>query len=140
MSDCIFCKIINKEIPSTKIYEDDKILSFMDINPNNKGHCLVITKKHYETLNYIPSKELKELILIVQKVSKAVVDATSCHGFNIVMNNKKASGQLVPHVHFHVIPRFDNDNVMGKWKINRYKDNELLEYAKAIRKKIDKVE
>jgi histidine triad (HIT) family protein len=136
MKDCIFCKIVNKEIPSTKVYEDEKILSFMDINPNNKGHCLVITKKHYETLNDIPENELKELILIVQKVSKAVVNATSCHGFNVVMNNKKASGQLVPHVHFHVIPRFDNDNVMGKWKTTKYNEHELEEYGNAIKKKI----
>jgi histidine triad (HIT) family protein len=133
---CIFCKIVNKEIPSTKIYEDEKTLSFMDINPNNKGHCLIITKKHYETLNDIPENELKQLIVIVQKVSKAVVNATSCHGFNIVMNNKKASGQLVPHVHFHVIPRFENDNVMGNWKTTKYNEHEMDEYAKAIRKKM----
>ena len=137
MEDCIFCKIVNDEIPSNKVYEDDEILSFMDINPNNKGHCLVITKKHYETIIDIPENELKELILIVQKVSKSVEDATSCHGYNIVMNNKKASGQLVPHVHFHIIPRFENDNVARDWKTTKYNENEIEEYANAIKKKIN---
>ena len=134
---CIFCKIVNNEIPSTKIYEDDEILSFMDINPNNKGHCLVIPKKHYETIIDIPEEILKKLIIKTQEVSKSVMDATSCHGFNIVMNNKKASGQLVPHAHFHIIPRFENDNVSSEWKTTKYNENEMQEYANAIKKKLN---
>ena len=137
MENCIFCKIVNNEIPSSKVYEDNDILSFMDINPNNKGHSLVITKKHIETFNEIPKDLLQKLILIVQKVSNSVQDSTSCHGYNIVMNNKKASGQLVPHVHFHIIPRFENDNVASDWKTTKYNENEIDEYANAIKKKIN---
>jgi histidine triad (HIT) family protein len=138
MKNCIFCKIVNKEIPSTKIYEDDLFLAFMDIYPGNKGHSLIITKKHYETFNDIPENELKKLILIVQKISKAIVNATSCHGYNIIMNNKKSAGQTVPHVHFHIIPRFDNDKIIPSWKQTKYNEHEMEEYAKAIRKKIEK--
>jgi histidine triad (HIT) family protein len=136
MENCIFCKIVKGDIPSEKVFEDDKIISFMDINPNNKGHTLVITKEHYETFDKIPQELLSELTIVTQKVAKSVSEATSCHGFNIVMNNEKAAGQLVPHVHFHIIPRFENDGVMKSPKTTRYGEGELKEYADSIRKRL----
>ncbi len=136
MDNCIFCKIIEGKIPSTKVFEDDEVLAFMDINPNNKGHTLVITKDHYEVFTDIPGDKLTKLIKITQKIANAVTQATSCHGFNIFMNNFKAAGQLVPHVHFHVVPRFDKDGVAPPWKKDRYGEGELEEYANAIKKQL----
>ena len=134
--DCIFCKIIKGEIPSNKIYEDEDVLAFLDINPCNKGHTLVITKEHYETFNDIPKDKLEKLTSTTQDIAKAIVETTSCHGFNIAMNNKKAAGQLVPHVHFHIIPRFDNDNVVPPWKHGKYEEREAEEYCKSIKKRL----
>ncbi len=136
MEDCIFCKIVKNEIPSIKIYEDDKVLAFLDINPHNKGHTLVITKDHHETFDKLPKDILTDMIKVTQNVAKAVVEATSCHGFNIIMNNHKSAGQLVPHVHFHVVPRFDKDGVAGRWKTKKYDEGEMNEYAKGIKKRL----
>ena len=107
--NCIFCKIISNEIPSQKIFEDGNTFAFLDINPASKGHVLVIPKKHYETLVDVPEEELKQLIVSVKKIAQAILKATKASGFNVLQNNGKVAGQLVNHIHFHVIPRFEND-------------------------------
>ncbi|MEK6957841.1 MAG: HIT family protein, partial [archaeon] len=109
--NCIFCKIVSGQIPSTKIYEDENSLAFLDISPAANGHSLVISKKHYATLLDIPSTELKELILAVQKIGAATMKATNAQGFNVLQNNGAVSGQVIRHLHFHVIPRFENDSI-----------------------------
>ena len=136
MEECIFCKIAEGKMPSEKIHEDEKTMTFMDIAPSNKGHCLVITKKHYETFNDVPEDELKNLISVTQKISNAIVSATSCHGYNVFMNNNKAGGQIVPHVHFHIVPRFEGDGVAHEWKKTKYIEGEMKEYGEAIRKRL----
>ena len=136
MTDCVFCKIVENEIPSFKIYEDENVLSFLDINPGNKGHALVITKSCYETFNDIPHAELAHLISITQMISKAVVRSTKCDGFNIIMNNKRSAGQIVDHVHFHIVPRIENDNVIGAWKHGKYKEGEAETVLEDIRKEL----
>jgi len=105
---CIFCKIANKEIPAKIVYEDENTLAFLDINPRSKGHTLVIPKEHYETFD-----ELSEDIAInLTKTIKKVVDilkSLNPDGYNILNNNKPIAGQEVPHVHFHIIPRYNNE-------------------------------
>ena len=123
--DCIFCKIAKGEIPSTKLYEDDDFLSFLDIAPANHGHSLVITKEHYETLEDIPEDRLQALIATVQKIAKAVVKGTDAEGFNVFANNKKVAGQLVPHLHFHIVPRFSNDGIKFDWPQKKYAEGEM---------------
>ena len=76
MEDCVFCRIVKGELPSSKVYENDKVLSFLDISPVNKGHALVIAKKHYKTIMDVPDDLLKEVIVAAKRVSKAVMDAT----------------------------------------------------------------
>ncbi len=125
MEDCIFCKIVKGEIPSVKLYEDGIVLSFLDIMPANKGHALVIPKKHYETFIDIPKNDLGKLSSELQKIAKAVVKATNAEGFNIFMNNKKISGQVVPHAHFHIVPRFSNDGLKFNWPSKKYEDGEM---------------
>ncbi|MEM2956244.1 MAG: HIT family protein [Candidatus Pacearchaeota archaeon] len=133
MEDCIFCKIIKGKIPCKKVYEDNKILAFLDISPINPGHTLVIPKKHFESIERIPESLLCELIKSVQKIAIAVTRAVSTDAFNINLNNGKAAGQLVPHMHFHIIPRFKNDGY-EHWKGSSYKDKEMEIICEKIKK------
>ena len=133
MSDCIFCKICNNEIPCSKIYEDDDFLCFLDINPVNKGHVLVIPKGHYETILDIPDDILRRLILVVKKISKAVKNGMNVGGFNVTMNNYKEAGQVVPHAHFHIIPRIENDG-LEPWAQGEYEEGEMEGVLERIKK------
>lgn len=130
--DCIFCKIVAGELPSANIYEDKRILAFLDLNPVNKGHVLVITKEHYNNLVEVPSDLLKEAIAAVQKISLPVMKAVGADGFNLMVNNGQTAGQLVEHLHFHVIPRFKGDN-LHHWPGKTYKENERERIAKTIK-------
>ncbi len=114
-TDCIFCKIVKGEIPSTKILETEKSYCFLDINPINPGHLLVIPKEHYVTIFEIPDDILADLIVNVRKLSEAVYKAVSAEGINVVQNNYRAAGQLIDHAHFHIIPRFSNDGFLTSW-------------------------
>src|SRR3990167_5890451 len=109
MNDCIFCKIAKKEIRSDIIYEDKKTLAFLDNHPASLGHTLVISKAHAETLDKLDEKDLKSLILTVQKISKSVSEFSE--GYNVIQNNKEVAGQLVHHAHFHIVPRNDGDGI-----------------------------
>jgi histidine triad (HIT) family protein len=131
--DCIFCKIVEGELPSAKIYEDKRILAFLDINPVNKGHTLVITKEHYNNLNELPPDLLKDVIMVVQRLSLPIREAVGAEGFNIIVNNGRVAGQLVDHVHFHIIPRLKQDN-LHPWPGKTYQENEKERLAENIRK------
>ena len=132
MESCIFCKIIKGKIPCTKIYEDKNVLAFLDISPVNKGHALVMPKKHFDTLMDVPDDLLCEAMKIVKKLSKAVMKAVKADGINISINNYKAAGQLVPHLHVHIIPRFKDDSLKLDWPTK--KDSEMEKTAEQIRK------
>ncbi len=135
-SDCIFCKIIEDIVPSNKVYEDDHILAFLDIQPNNPGHTLVIPKDHFENIYTTPDETLCRLIIAVRKVSLAIKDAMDADGINIIMNNEPTAGQLVSHIHIHVIPRFETDGFKG-WEHKEYKHGEAEEVAKNIKKSLN---
>ena len=134
MEDCVFCKIVEGKIPSAKVYEDDTAISFLDMLPANKGHCLVIPKKHYETLLDIPDEELANLIKTVKKVTKALSLSIGNGSFNIIMNNGKIAGQLVNHAHIHIIPRFKGDRLRIKWSRKKYIDKEMQNVQEKIKK------
>ena len=115
MNDCVFCKIIKKEIPSQIIFENKNALAFLDINPSTKGHTLIVPKKHYAHLTNMPKKDLESFMESLQTVAKAI--EAYGEGFNLLQNNGKAAGQLVEHVHFHLVPRRKNDGVqIGNWR------------------------
>ena len=138
MSECIFCKIVNKEIPAERVYEDEKILVFLDINPINQGHLLVIPKDHYENILETPENVLQDVILRVKKMA-LVVDKIS-DGVNIGQNNKLAAGQLVNHLHFHIIPRNEGDGLIS-WPGKEYEsEDERLKMAEEVRKIVKEVE
>ncbi len=134
MEDCIFCKIIGGKIPSAKVYEDDGIMSFLDIMPANKGHCLVVPKKHYETLLDIPDEDLANLIKAAKKVTKALSLSIGNGSYNLIMNNGKEAGQLVNHAHLHIIPRFKGDRLRLTWSHKKFIDREIKEVQEMVRK------
>ncbi len=107
--DCIFCKIVRNEIPAVKIYEDEHTLAFMDIQPNHRGHSLVIPKAHFENIHSLPAEDMCRVFLVAQKIATASRNSLDADGINIVMNNDSAAGQLVWHAHVHVIPRYNDD-------------------------------
>lgn len=109
-NNCIFCKIVKKELPSKIVYENDNTLAFLDIYPISEGHTIVIPKKHYENIEVIPEEELIYVIKTVKHLAKILHKNLNLEGYNILQNNFKAAGQVVPHFHFHIIPRNFNDS------------------------------
>lgn len=107
--ECIFCKIIQGDIPAVKVYEDSEILAFMDIKPNHKGHTLIIPKDHIENIYGIPAETAARLMIVTQKIAVAIKNAVDADGLNISMNNESAAGQIIWHAHIHVIPRYNED-------------------------------
>nr|MBA4405271.1 HIT family protein [Nanoarchaeum sp.] len=117
MKDCIFCKIIKKEIPAKIFYEDKYCIAFLDVNPVNVGHTLIIPKTHFETINQMTKEDLDKLTEAILKLSKGIMCIAD--GLNVHQNNKPAAGQAVPHVHFHLIPRYSNDGYKFDWKLKK---------------------
>ncbi|MHA1776215.1 MAG: HIT family protein [Promethearchaeota archaeon] len=109
--DCIFCKIARKEIPARIIYESDNSIAFLDIAPATRGHTVVIPKVHFYNFLDMPVNLMKDFFLDVQKVSKLVLEKIGAKGFNLIQNNFEIAGQIVPHSHIHIIPRYENDKV-----------------------------
>ncbi len=134
MNDCIFCRIVRGELPCTKLYEDADVLSFLDIGPLVKGHALVIPKAHFDPLTAVPPDLLGTLIVVAQKIAAAQLAGLHADGVNLHQANGSCAGQVVPHVHFHVIPRFANDGHHWNWKAGRYASpEEMKQRAEAIR-------
>ena len=111
-NDCIFCAIAAGEIPSFKVYEDDLVVAYLDINPFTKGHTLVIPKAHSQDLLETPDETLAAIIARVKKVAAHLKAALPCDGFNILQNNGEAAGQTVHHVHFHIVPRYGQEPIV----------------------------
>ena len=110
MENCLFCRIINGEVPSVKVYEDDLVLAYLDINPVSKGHTLVIPKAHSEGLLDTPDETLAAVVARTKKIAAYIKEVLGCGGFNIVQNNGETAGQTVRHVHFHIVPRYEGDD------------------------------
>jgi histidine triad (HIT) family protein len=131
--DCIFCRIAAGQIPSVRIFENDRILAFLDIRPISDGHTLVIPKQHVDSLGQCDGAILAEIMRVIGPLSKAVVGATGAEGYNLLCNNGRAAGQLVDHVHFHIIPRRSGDDVLARWPHKEYPAGKAEEVAGKIR-------
>jgi len=131
---CIFCKIINGEIPSYKVYEDENFLAFLDISQATIGHTLVIPKKHYENIFELP--EGSNIFSIVTKLAKAIKKATNVQGVNILNNNGEIAGQTVKHFHIHIIPRYENDNFNINFPTNSLSQKEFFDLTTKIKQSI----
>ncbi len=107
MSDTIFTRIIRGEIPSHKVYEDDKVYAFLDIMPLSVGHVLVVPKEQVATLDELSDESSAAIGRALPKLCRAVMNATGTRHYNVLQNNGKSAHQVVPHVHFHIIPKFE---------------------------------
>ena len=131
--NCIFCKIIKGDIPSFKLYEDEETIAFMDINPVNPGHCLVVPKEHAENLFDISAQALAAGIKTTQKIAAAVEKAVKPDGLNILQANGKGAAQSVLHLHFHIIPRILEDNLLMNWGLNPGNKDEIAQIVEKIK-------
>ena len=123
--DCIFCRIANGEIPSAKVYEDDEVLAFLDLAPANRGHVLIVPKRHYTNALDFPCEAAPAICQAVKKVGGALVEALNARGFNVFQNNGPAAGQTVFHLHWHIIPRFEHDG-LAMWAQGSYPSQEEM--------------
>ena len=130
MPDCIFCKIIQGKIPCNKVYEDKNFFAFLDKNPAKKGHILVTPKKHCYTILDCDDKTLKDIMPVIKKIAKKVKSISD--GYNVLVNNFEAAGQVVPHLHFHIVPRFKDDADIFNRRQVKYENNEIEEYQRKL--------
>ncbi len=132
MSDCIFCKIANGEIPSNTIFENDQFRVILDNGPATKGHALVLPKEHYADLFEIPEETVKGAVGVAKTVAGMMKEKLGCDGLNLVQNNGAAAGQTVMHFHLHIIPRYENDGQHILWRPTSPSSEELVEVRKTI--------
>lgn len=135
MENCIFCKIVKGEIPSDKIYENEYVFAFLDINPVNPGHTLVIPKEHFNSLEETPDDIACEMIKAAKKIGSAINQTIEADGFNLGLNNGEAAGQVVSHVHLHIMPRYKDDG-LKLWPGKSTAASQQKEIAEKIKKKL----
>ena len=136
MSSCIFCKIINGEIPSTKIYEDELVYAFLDISPINFGHTLVIPKEHHESASTIPEETAGRMFKVASRIGIVLKRREEYDAYNLHLADGTAAGQVVMHAHMHVIPRGVEDNFRWNWRQLTYPDGKAAEMAAEIAGKL----
>ena len=130
--DCLFCKIVTGEIPSTKVYEDNTVFAFLDIRPVNIGHILIVPKAHYANLYETPNETIAHMMVVAKKLSIAIKEALNADGINIEMNNDGPAGQIIFHTHLHIIPRFEGDGFTHWHGARGYHEGEADEIAQKI--------
>lgn len=138
--DCIFCKIIEGEIPSAKVYEDEHVLAFLDISQVTKGHTLVIPKKHVKNIYETPSEVASELFARVPRIANLIKAAFQPVGMNLLNNNEAPADQSVFHLHIHLIPRYgEGDGFSSNWNVHTddYTPSDLQQIAGQINKEIN---
>lgn len=133
--DCIFCKIINEDIPGYKIYEDDKVVAFFDILPISPGHTIIAPKKHVADVEDLTDEELAGMAIAVKKIGKAILAGLGVKGYSVFLDNKSAANQHVPHVHFHLVPREEGDG-LERWPSSGYGDGEAEICLKKIKENL----
>ena len=134
-TECVFCKIVKRKIKCPIIFENERFIAFLDINPVNFGHALIVPKEHIETLLTAKSRILREMMPIAKRIADAVMKNQKAGGFNLCMNNYRAAGQLIPHLHLHIIPRYDADFVtLDKQKTKKYLPGELEKLSSELKR------
>ena len=134
MEDCVFCRIVDGKSPGDRVYEDELVLAFLDIAPLNKGHTLIVPKEHHNSATTVPAPCLGRMMAMAPRIGAAMMRATDADGFNLVLANGACAGQVVPHVHLHVIPRHPTDGIVMPARTVPYQDEaekqEILRLAK----------
>lgn len=139
--DCIFCKIINGDFPSCKVFEDNDFAGILDIMPINLGHTLLIPKKHFRNIFDTPDDFTDKIYRVLKHISCGIKQALDCDGLNIIQNIEKAAGQEVFHSHIHIVPRYTDDAFSLNLKKKKYaNDEDMIKFAKKIANYINKCE
>jgi histidine triad (HIT) family protein len=125
--DCIFCKLANGVFPTNTIYEDDSFRVILDLGPATKGHSLILPKNHYANIYEIPEDVAGDVMKLAKKMATHMTEKLNCDGFNLVQNNGEAAGQTVFHFHYHLIPRYKDDNQHILWEPTSPSAEELEE-------------
>jgi histidine triad (HIT) family protein len=133
MSDCIFCRIVAKQIPATVVHEDEHTLAFMDLGQVNPGHVLVAVKKHAENLYALDDAQAGAVLRAAARVARAIRDAFAPEGLSVYQANGKAAGQTVFHYHVHLVPRHDGDGMALSWPVKNPPREQLEAHAAKIR-------
>jgi histidine triad (HIT) family protein len=137
--DCIFCEIAARTSEAEIVFENEKYIAFLDINPVNYGHTLVMPKKHFDNFLTVPAQDLEELTKLTQYLSGAIKRALKADGFNVISNNGTSAGRSVFHFHYHIIPRYENDFHIQPRTIE-YNSTEIETYRNRIMESITKYE
>ena len=135
-SDCVFCKMVAGQIPVTKIYQDETVLAFLDIGPVSDGHTLVIPTTHVEKLHDCPAELLSQVASRLGRIAGAVAAGMNSDGYNVLCNNGISAGQLVEHLHFHIIPRNTGDGLFNHWPAYKYQEGKIKQIATKIRENL----
>ena len=133
MEDCLFCKIINGEIPSYKVYEDEKTFAFLDINPINEGHTLVVPKTHVLKITDAENGDLRALAIALKKVVKGIEEGLGVDNLNVIVNQGECAGQVIPHLHYHIVPRHEDDGVKFDVPQRKLTQDEFMKLVKKIK-------
>jgi histidine triad (HIT) family protein len=136
MSECIFCRIVAREIPATLIHEDEDTLAFMDIGQVNPGHVLVTVKKHADNIFSLDEAQAAAVFRSAAKVARAIRGAFEPQGLSVYQANGRAAGQTVFHLHLHLVPRYEGDGMALTWPVKNPPREKLAEYAEKIRAKL----
>jgi len=134
--DCVFCRIAKGEIPSYKVYEESGALAFLDINPLAKGHTLVMPRRHVEKLGQLKLEEISTLCKALQRVANALEGALQSEGLNIFVNQGEAAGQVIPHLHIHLVPRWSGDGLVFPSRKVEVSEEELRELSERLSKRV----
>ncbi len=138
MDECVFCRIAAGQIPSAKVFENEDVLAFLDIGPVSDGHTLVIPKRHYSRLDECPASTLLSLAAALSRTAGAVQKAMNADGYNVLCNNGRAAGQIVEHLHFHIIPRKTGDGLFRNWPSYSYPEGKAAQIAEQVRRMLEK--
>lgn len=130
---CVFCKIVSKQIPASLIYEGEAVVAFLDINPLAEGHLLIVPRDHYTGLVDLPPSVSAAILSCVPKLGAALLNVAGAAGFNVLLNHGRVAGQVVPHVHCHLIPRKPMDELGYRWIAGKYPQGRDAEVAAAYR-------
>jgi histidine triad (HIT) family protein len=130
---CVFCKILDGQIPATKVFQDEACMAFLDIGPVAEGHVLLVSADHAESIDDLSPEQAAAMLRNLPALVRAIRAATGCQGVNVLQNNGRLAGQLVPHVHLHIIPRTPGDAFHYAWPAGKYPPGRAEELAQAIR-------
>lgn len=140
-SNCIFCKIVAVEVPAAVVFESESLIAFLDVGPLAEGHLLLVPREHYTLLTELPPALALKMGSVLPRLGRALLDVTGADGFNVLQSNGEAAGQIVPHVHFHLIPRTPEDGLGYRWNAGKYGEGRAealaAEYQVALSRRPD---